>query len=317
MKVNYFKYWLERKDASREKYLIDLAPFMRAIHQNSSVNFKMGFRHGDEHVFMLPARAGTFLLVMTRQNEIIKSISAQTLSVSDIYSQIQQDQMLGFASYIIVNLGYFGIGSTLLAPKQKALVLLMEYFLQQTGRDRYRIVVEPFLTQASRQDVMNAQFIGQSTIRVSRENSFFEGIVGLSGFEVPDFSDVSAFEIKILPKRKRNIERPTKQLIQAIPDEGLEKMTLRVREHLHEQLTEFYVAGKGAISDFVDTRTEAGVSDALVQKSQQNAMLQECLEEHMSNDEFSNQIPNSLASLTDISTWPTAVRAVPDANQRS
>lgn len=96
-----------------------------------------------------------------------------------------------------------------------------------------------------------------------------------------------------------------------MPDKGLDKMTLRAREHLQDELTELYIAGQGTIGDIIDTRDEELIIFNLNEKVRGNEKLKEHLAEFMNHDDFKTTVPQTLTRLADTAAWPDSVPLVP------
>src|SRR5690242_12902305 len=123
MKVSYFGYVM-RSHADLKDYFVDMTDFVKGFASWRNPRVKRGFVYNGEQLFLLPAGTpSVFLFVQARDHEIIKKIEkSSAISVSDIHSALQHDESIGFASYVLFERGWFGIGCRVLSPRVTAFV---------------------------------------------------------------------------------------------------------------------------------------------------------------------------------------------------
>ncbi|PWN56200.1 hypothetical protein [Abyssibacter profundi] len=302
MKVSYFGYSI-LKQKSDQQYLFDLRPFIRAFVQLDDVKFKSQFSYADESLFLLPVTDNLYLFLMTRTNEIIRKIKSSDLSVTEIYDLLSADEQIGFASYVYMGASFLGFASTVMAPRSKTFSVFLNELCDAIGLGRYNIILNPLLTQSTKADAMKMDFIGRSVIQVTKENSFYEDIRNFFNGTSEEFADVDSFELTIKPRRKQNIEPAVKKVIAGVRDEGLDKMMIRAREEIGDEIMDVYLAGKGHVSDNIIKTKDRTIHEQIKEKIKTNSTLQQKVVEHESNSEFKKKEPNSFAKLHDADSW--------------
>jgi hypothetical protein len=246
------------------------------------------------------------LFLQTRSNELIKKIDSQKLSVSEIYDQLSQDESIGFASYVYVEASYFAFASTMMAPKVKSFTDFVNEILRKIQISSHTFIATALLHQATRAEVMKMPFMGKSTVRVTSENTIFGDIVNTIRGQAQEFEDVDCFEITFKPKKSKDIKGAVTRLMQATPDTGLEKMVVKAKEALHENLTEIYLAGNGLISDYIDFKSEKNLKDRMKDKIENNTILSEKVAEYVSHQAISSSPLDSIVRYRDVSAWASA-----------
>ncbi len=302
MRLNYFGYYFENNNIN-QRYLFDLRSFIRTFSSLENVSFKNSFLYNDEHLYLFPAAQNIYLFVMTRSNEIIKRINTNDLHVNEIYELLEQGEQLGFASYVYFQEKYLGFASTILAPKVTALIHLINSILEKIGQGNLKFVAQALLHQASRNEVLNLPFIGRTIIEVSKENSFAEDIKNFVGASADDVGEIESFELIIKPKRRKNIEPLVKKFIRNIPEDGVEKLIIKAKDELQDHLTDLYLVGKGAISDYINTRDENAIYEHIVTKTENNMLLKQKINEFANDERFTETGLENIRRFNDAATW--------------
>lgn len=311
MKLSYFGYSVKALGNNPVNYLFDLRPFIRAFTNLDNAAFKNEFSYQDEKVFLLPNIGNLYLFLITRHNDIIKKIRSTDLSVSEIDDMLNADESLGFASYVYVGQGYIGFASTMMAPKSKAFVYFLNHMLHLLGIHNYQIDLTALMQQATRADALQMQFIGRSVIQVNRENSLYEDIRELLGGTHEDFSNVGSFELTFKPTCRQNIKPAVSRAINTLEDDGLERMLIKAKEHLSDELTDLYLAGKGQISDSIARGNGlAPIGHQIEDKIQANELLAEKVREHEDNEAFQKVEPEVFVALHDAAAWAARLAAL-------
>ena len=132
MKVNYFGYYL-KNTASGKSVIFDLRKFLKEYCKMDAPKFKNNFSHNEGKLYLLHVVSDTYLFLMTRSNELIRKVNTNDITVGEIKNLLEQDEQLGFASYILFKENVFGFGSTLLAPKIDVFTKYINELLEALG----------------------------------------------------------------------------------------------------------------------------------------------------------------------------------------
>ena len=199
----------------------------------------------DYFVFAHHISGGSFLITKTFDSDLVKKINRKTLSVDEIRSSLSSDESLGFPSFLYINGNVVGFAKTMYGPSIRELMLYI------TARcivpEGYKLAIEPLMRDITKDDAMNMQFIGRTTIRVESASRLLGPVLRTLGAQSIDEELLEGIEITIKPKRMRNIKGVAKEIIDNI-DEHHESILLKGKEEAADLLTEFYLSNKGQIS---------------------------------------------------------------------
>lgn len=313
MKLNYFGYCLKNED-TMQKMPIDLLLLLKNYCNLDDVFLKNQFLHQDEHLYLMYENNDVFLFLITRSGELIRTINTNNLSIAEVNNLLQNDQTLGFASYILIKENCFGFASTLMAPKANIFIKYVNDLLIHFGVVDWSFSAEAILHQATRADALVMPFIGKATISVEKHNTIAQDFMGQLGVTQEEAIDIEGFEITIKPKAKRNIKEAVTKLLNATPDDGVVRMTIKAKEEIDSLISDFYLVGKGHISDSVDKSDETRLTGLLNDKYVNNRHLNEKLAEYVNRANVQEINPNDLVRLSNHPAWAGIVSGIQDAN---
>ncbi|WP_444885782.1 hypothetical protein [Microbulbifer sp. PSTR4-B] len=304
MKVNYFGYCIKNNETGK-KVLFDIRPFLKAYYKNANTSFKNSFRHHDEHIYLIHHIGDTFFFLATRSNELIKKVNTNNISVGEITSLLEQDEHIGFTSYLHIKEDHFGFASTYLAPKADIFIHYVNELLVALGITNWTFLPQALLYQATREEALSLQHIGRTTIELTRDNSFTQDLLALVSADTNDTTELEGIEIIIKPKSRKNIKPTVNKFLSSIPDSGIEKMIMKAKDETASNMRDLYLVGRGAICDKVDKSNEIKIPTLLETKMTGNEFLKTKLVEYRENGEFEENIPEIISSYTNPDTWAT------------
>ena len=306
MRINYYGYYLQHRDKDK-KVLLDIRDILNCFCKYDDKKYKSKFSHLEENVYISHQVNDLYLFIMTRSHEIIKKVNTNNLSVNDIQELLEKNEKLGFASFILLKENYFSFGSTLLAPKFQVFGNFVNEILASLNITDYEFCIEPLLHQATKNEVVKMPFIGRTKIEIDIENSLAKDMINVFGCSGGDAEDIESFEITIKPKPKKSIKKVVDKLIDSVEDSGLQKMIVKAKDETHSQLTELYLTGQGAISDYVGNISEDKISGLLETKAASNKYLKNKLEELIQNEKFEEADINHILRFGNMASWSDIV----------
>jgi hypothetical protein len=306
MKVNYFAYCLENEKTG-QRVLFDLRKFLKAFCRLKHTKFKSQFIHQDENVYLFYQTLDTYLFLITRSNELIKKINTESLAVDEIHSLLADNEQLGFASYVLFKEDHFGFGSTLLAPKLDVFTNYINQLLQEAKIASWQFVPLAIMHQATRDNALNLNFLGKTTIEVNKDNTLYKDLINVIKGNVDDTLDLSSFELTMKPKARQNIKPVVDKLLNEISDKGLEKFIVRAKSEVSSQMMDLYLIGHNAVSDTVNKDNEAKIPMELGKKYNNNELLPIKLAEYRSNENFEENSIKAIVSYHNDNSWSDLV----------
>lgn len=306
MKVSYYGYCLKNEETN-EKMRLDLSSLLKNYCGLDNVEFKNTFTHQDEHLYLMYENSNVFLFLITRSSELIRTINTSNLSVAEVKDLLASGEALGFASYILIKENCFGFGSTLMAPKANLFIKYVDDLLCRLKVDGWRFSVEAILHQATRADALLMPFIGKATISIEKDNKVAQAFIGSLGLSPEETTDIDGFEIEIRPKTRKNIREAVSKLINVAEDDGVKRMTIRAKEELDSHLTDYYLVGKGHISDSLDKSNPIKIVGLLNEKYDNNRNLHAKLLEYVNRESLHKADFDAFVRLSDDATWANFV----------
>lgn len=302
MKLSYYGYFLEHKK-NQKCFRNDLLPFLKAFCKVTNPKYKNSFVSlTDERMYLFSVTKNIFLFVVTKSHEIIKKIDTSTIDVDEIYSKLGSNDKLGFASYIYFDNSYYGIASTIQGPRNKSFNYFVNSIISSLNISMYEFKSFGLMHQSSKADVLKLPFIGKTIVQVGEGNNLFDHIKGFLGFKV---KDIDSFVIEVRPKRKKSIKQSVEGLSAKINDDGLLKYIVRAKESQEEALEDYYIACSGGVSDSISAREDSKIYIEMADKSKNNSILAEKIEEFDDAPEFSNDTVQDIAKFNQSTAWST------------
>lgn len=242
------------------------------------------------------------MLLMTRDEDVFRSINTANLSVNEIRNILGTDERIGFSSYVVIKPHYFGFASTSLSPKFDVFSTLVNEILSRTDNGNLNFCISPFVKHATREEAVSMDYIGKTTIEIASDNSlaghFLNFITGNS-----DCDELESLEITIKPKRGRNIKPVVESVMSKTSDEGLKKLIIKAKNDASSAMLDLYVVGRGAISDTLGSVNDASIASAIEEKISRNLNLQDKIREHLENGQMDQADFSRILRYCDERAW--------------
>ncbi|MGB9099599.1 hypothetical protein [Stenotrophomonas indicatrix] len=298
MRVGYFGYFVRDRETD-ERYLIDLRKFFREFAASTDVGFKSQFRYGGESLLLqlLDEDTNTYLFVQSRDLELVKRIQRKNLSADDISAIIGANNGIGFASYVVVGKHWVSFACRVLSPRHTAFSHFVNSLFQALTLE-FDFVLRTFQSELGREVASQFDKVGRINIQVNTNSPLLQYVADFfTGGDAEELVDVQELHISIVPKRSRkaDLSETLNEIIDRVPENGLESLTARARLEETDRMSDMYIYGAGAIRDFVFVDHESEVPAELSKAKRDNAKLKEKLEEFRADDEF--QTDNTARSL--------------------
>lgn len=144
---------------------------------------------------------------------------------------------------------------------------------------------------------------------IERESNLFERITEVFGADYQQFENVGALYLVVKPSERKNIDSAVKQIIQTTDDDDVSSFIIRAKNETNEALQDFYIEGRGLISDTINKRKrdEFKIRDQIIEKIDGNNILLTKVREHETNPEFQKCPIVDLLVFNSTSGWGSAV----------
>lgn len=309
MNIRYFYYHFENQHTG-EKIRFDIRPFLKQFAALDAPAFKNKIKRHDEYLYITHQFTDIFMLIQTKRNEIIRKINTENLSVEEVNSLLEENEHFGFASYLSIKEDYFGICSTLLAPRFESLTLMMGQILDMLNIDAWRFVVTPILTQIAPSKVSTLAHIGRTVLRLPGGASLAESVASLLSKNVEPHDYVEDIEIIIRPKKNRNLSPLVQGIIHNVPEDQVSRMKMRAKDSASSAMMDVYLAESGAVSDRINSRSKAKIAAAMEDKMSQNKALARIIKEYRDGPSTKPGTIDDIAHYSTADGWSDVARGV-------
>lgn len=268
MKLGYYGYYLSRY---RKNYFFNIRKILFNFARLNNNKFKkVHFDEIDEDCYFFDAGFETFIMVLTKSHEIIKKIKEQG-NPQDIYDDLERNEKLGFASYIKFDKDNccYGLASTSGGPKNSYFIDFMDAFFKKIGKSDISFRSFALEESSNSTTIRNFPVIGKTILKIKKPNRLISDILGSLG--CTESMEVDSLELTINPKPREGLNQDVaKKIIDNITTPGLQKYIIRAKRNIDDNFTDFYLTGKGHISDSISKNGEIEVLGQIRRKFSSN-----------------------------------------------
>ncbi len=306
MKLSYHKYYLKH-GSDRHQY--NLLPLLEKFVAVDSKALKNSFFSHGANLFLFQLSVQMFLFIVTKDNEIIKSIDSDNYSFQDIHEKLSVNENIGFASYIYFADNYYGIASTFYGPKNIIFNNFVNDILKKLSLDSYCFESTPFPIEATRDTVLNLEFKSSVRFDLSSENPFFDEILGFFGRP----KDTDTIAIKFKPKPRGQMEETFDSIMEKLEDDGVKNFIAKGKETMQDSLTDFYITGAGHVCDFIKVKGEMEICTAIKEKIGRNTLLANGIKEFKDDKNYIQTNIQDLSHFNNLDHWNNYLQHSPYA----
>jgi len=278
-----------------KKVTFDIRPFLKQFAALNAPQLKKQIQHQDEYLYLTHQFTNVFMLLQTKQHEIIRKVNTENLSIDEVNELLQKGEHFGFASYLILESDHFGICSTLMAPRFEALTVMLEKLFELIGVNDWKFVPSAVMSQLAPNKVKTLNHVGRTTVRVKGDLKVAEHFKNFLGDDVDDFQHIEELEITIKPKKNRDISGVAQRVVDKADDNEISRMKMRARESANSAMLDVYLVESGIISDQIGRRSAKEVTAVMQEKMSANSRLKGLVKENRNAD---NKEPVNISAIS-------------------
>ncbi|OON34643.1 hypothetical protein BTJ39_23795 [Izhakiella australiensis] len=201
-----------------------------------------------------------YLITKTYDSDLVKRVNKTTLSVDEIKNVLGNDETLAFPSFLLIKDGIIGYACTQHGPRVRELEIYLSS--KMNIEPPYKLRLGPLMRDVTKDDALDMEFIGRTTLRVESGSKLFSPLLRAAGVETIEEELLDGLEITIKPKRLRNISNMSKELIRNA-DDGHSDIHLKAKEYAADLLTDYYLSNKGHISANIYKSTNEEIAEEM------------------------------------------------------
>jgi hypothetical protein len=216
-----------------------------------------------------------------------------------------KDETAGFAAYLICDAKALAIASTLRGPRTAAFKRFVDYVMGQLGARNWQFQLQVVGSSLTIEQARGMAFVSRTMVRVGRHNPMFERLRELFA---ADSDDIASFEVVVRNRKKHNLKDVFRRIAEEAKGDDLDKMRIRAKAALDDNLTDFFVEEEGKLSDEIGTGTESQITKAVHSHFSRNSALSKHIDQMLEEEEYEERRVPELARLGDIAHWRNHLR---------
>lgn len=311
MKLGYYSYCI--KNRSDQLYQTSIKQLLTNFCSITDKDFTKSFEYAGDKIFLIRVNPNIFLFALTRDDELIKAINQSSLQVDDIYARLNDDEKLGFGSYIYIdNRCFYGLASTMKGPKNKIWNDFVNMVLARLGLNSYQFISFPIYQTATPDEVEDLEFIGNTIFELTPEHRKWKDLLkGLSDVFTPDeFNFARSITVNIKPEPRQSLQvesfkKINTQITESL--DGLEKYIVKGKSDLEDNLTEFFIVQKGHLSDPIRNTAEVEIYREIQRRIEENDLLSLKLTELNNQQLYEDQDNEDIIRFNSLDTFRNTI----------
>lgn len=243
MKTNYFTHRLFPSDGA-----VICEPLKTSFDNMIATNRNTATLANEYHVIQ-HVSGDVYTFIKTNSRDVFRKLDTSSNICVDLSNILNQHEKIAFASFFILKGDVMGFSNTLYSPRVGKLAEIYDAAMYSRNGN-HNINFEPITNIVTEQDVMNYAHVGKITMKMEKSQGIIGGLGTLFSGNVR-YDDVDSFEIKIIPKRAKDIKDTFAGLMQAKPQE-VSSVAVSAKEHIGDVATDLNVIMSNTVYDFVN-----------------------------------------------------------------
>lgn len=309
-RIIYCRYYFEDTE-KQKRYMHNLNNILENFCKITNINYKNSFIYNGESYYIVPITGSNkfkqnfYYFISTKNNDIGKVIEESgNINISDISTTLNDNQMLGFSSYVMVHEQYISFSSSNISPKYTSFEIFINNILKSLGiNDKIKFILDPFPIEITPKEALKFPFIGRTAIKVKSNSMLSNNIISLL-FSNGNTKFLNEFEIVAKPKRNKDITELGKEMLKTVLSENrsdIKSVEIRAKSNYNESIQDYIIFTSSKIRDIV---TASNDEDRCIQM-QEAAEHNELLQKELENNEkyFTNKVCKDLHIFDYINIW--------------
>lgn len=294
MKLRYFGYYL-REFNSQETFLYNIKKIIDAFVSLHNVELKSSFKRGDEKLYLtkVAMQKNLYYFVRTSDDDLIKRINEQSLTVGDISDNLAENEKVVFASYVYIcsKKQMIAFASGISCPRCDDFADYINEMFAKVGLKDYEISLKALTTTSSKQDLLTMEVVNSIYVDVAADQGIGKKICKLlTGSET---GSIGNFRITIEPSGS-NLRDVFRQLItKHDTTKSGDKIRFGAKakhDELKGQLMDHWLDNENNLTDSLNPRAKRkAITDQITEKFDQNEKLESLFNSFVSNNRLSEK----------------------------
>ncbi len=308
MKLNYYHYYFrEKRRKNPPRVLHDIRPILAAYLAFEDNAWK-GRIEGDdgEKLLLVPSsHSSVFMLIGTRQEDIIKAINARSLTCVDLARRLRPGEKAGFVAYFSLDSRKLGLASTLRGPRTAALCRFIQNLLNALGAENWKFCIQSLGTAITMEQAQGMALVARTEFKVSR-GALWEQMKRM----LCPYDDVESFQVIVRARRNRSVASAIEAINSGTAGEGLDAMTIRASSVADEALADYFVEKDGKLGEDIGHGSESEITNTVANRFAHHPKAATILRDLMGGALYEDEhhTAENLGRLGELDFWRSHIR---------
>ncbi|MEQ1977204.1 hypothetical protein [Xenorhabdus sp. SGI240] len=242
MKTNYFTHRL---------FPVDEATVCESLKTTIDTMIKDGTNSttiSGEHYVIQHLLKDVYIFIKTNSKDVFRKLDVSSNTCVDLSNILNKNEKIAFASFFIIKDNLVGFSNTLHSPRINKLAEMYDTVMFSRNSN-HNIKFQPITKDVTEQELLSYAHVGKITMKIEKNQSFVSGLSTFFTGNV-DYDDVDSFEIKIIPKRSKDIKDTFSGIMNNLPQE-VRSIAVSAKEHLGDVATDINVIASNTVSDII------------------------------------------------------------------
>ncbi|MBH3318155.1 hypothetical protein I5Q06_02060 [Serratia ureilytica] len=264
MKTNYFTHKLFPNDGAV------IIESLKTSFDNMIANGQNTANIDGEYYVVQHVSGDVYTFIKTNSRDVFRKLDLSSNICVDLSNILSVHEKIAFASFFILKNDLIGFSNTLYSPRVGKLAEVYDLTMYNRNNN-HNLNFSPITNNVTEQEVMNYHHVGRITMKMEKSQSVIGGLNSLfSG--VVTYDDVESFEIKIIPKRRKDIKDTFSNLMSNIPNE-VKSVAVSAKEHIGDVSTDLNVIMSNTVCDFVVPNSTVSIDTQMETNYNNNTTL--------------------------------------------
>jgi hypothetical protein len=318
MKLRYFGYYLRQFD-TQQKFLFNIKPIVDAFISSKNMTLKSNFKRGNDKLYLTNVLGykNLYYFVRTSDDDYLKRINEQSLTVSDITSQLQPNEKVAYASYVYISPtdGIIACASSTSCPRFDELADYINELFSKISLKNYNFFIDALTSNTDKTDLMKMKMVNSVYIDVAADKTLSR----LIAKELTGHSDTRLGNLRItIEPEGINLKKAFVSMLSRLVPNGKVDNTQGVisigakakHDELKGQLNDYWLDNENTLSDSLNPRLKTKLPDQITAKYDANLQLAELYKLYVDNNSLTVKSDALLQHYTDKASF--AKKQIPD-----
>lgn len=307
MKLRYFGYYLRKFD-TQKTFLFNIKSIVDAFISSNNMELKSSFKRGDDKLYLTPiaGQKNVYYFVRTSDDDLIKRINEQNLTVSDISDKLSANEKVALASYVYLSDkdNLMACASSTSCPRFDDFAGYINELFKKVGLDNYEFFIDALTSNTDKADLMKMEMVNSVYVDVAADKSLGKLIAReLTGSANAALGN---FRITIEPTGT-NLKQTFYSILNRLAPrgktnkkQGITRIGAKAKHNeLKGQLIDYWLDNENTLTDNLNPKAKRKLPDQITAKRDENQHLDKLYKAYIKNKSLKAELDTLLSKYSD------------------